>query len=59
MNESSALLFLLLLTLAVHGVVSLMNAALQSVSRAGMRERADDGDSNATRFIALTEHALA
>ena len=58
MNDSIALLAMLLLALAVHGLVSLMNAALQNLSRAAMRDRADDGDMTAQRFLALTEDAL-
>ena len=58
MDESTALVALLLLALGVHGVVSLMNAALQSVSRSAMRERAEDGDGTAQRFLAMTDDAL-
>ena len=58
MDESTALVSLLLLALGVHGVVSLMNAALQSVSRSAMRERAEDGDGTAQRFLAMTDDAL-
>ena len=58
MNDSIALLAMLLLALALHALVSLMNAALQNVSRAAMRDRADDGDSTAQRFLTLTEDAL-
>ena len=56
MSESSALLLFLALALGFHSLVSLLNAALQTVSRASMRERAEDGDSAAARFLALTEN---
>ncbi|MDE2747738.1 MAG: hemolysin family protein [Chloroflexota bacterium] len=58
MNEGVVLLLLLLLALALHAAVSLMNAALQKMSAATMRERADDGDATARRFLALTENSL-
>ena len=58
MNERLALLLPLLLALGLHAAVSLMNAALQKMSAAAMRERADDGDATAKRFLALTENAL-
>ncbi len=58
MNESSLLLILVLAALAVHGAVSLMNAALQNLSRADMRERADDGDSRAQRYLELMDTGL-
>lgn len=53
-----ALFVVLLLALGIHGAVSLMNAALQSAVRKGMRDRAEDGDSAARRFTALTEDML-
>ena len=59
MDERAVLLIVLFLVLGLHAAVSLMNAVLQSVSRAAMRERADDGDSAAQRFLALTEDALS
>ena len=59
MDERAGLLIVLFLALGVHGAVSLMNAVLQSVSRQTMRERADDDDSAAQRFLALTEDALS
>jgi len=58
MDESAALVLLLLLTLGFHAAVSLMNAALQNVSGATMRERAEDGDATARRFLALTDNSL-
>ncbi len=59
MDESAVLLIVLFLVLGLHGAVSLMNAALQSVSRQAMRERAEDGENAAQRFLALTEDALS
>ena len=59
MDERAVLLIVLFLVLGLHAAVSLMNAVLQSVSRGAMRERADDGDSAAQRFLALTEDALS
>ncbi len=58
MNESSLLLLMLLAALGVHGAVSLMNAALQNLSRADMRERADAGDARAQRYLALMDAGL-
>ncbi len=58
MNEGVFFLLLLLLGLGLHAAVSLMNAALQKMSAATMRERADDGDATARRFLALTENSL-
>ena len=58
MNESSLLLLLLLAALGIHGAVSLMNAALQNLSRAEMRARADEGDARAQRFLALMDTGL-
>ena len=56
--DSSLALLLLALALALHAAVSLMHAALQSASRAAMRERADEGDARALRFLTLTENPL-
>lgn len=58
MDESAAFALLLLLTLSGHAAASLMNAALQNVSAAAMRERAEDGDATAQRYLALTENPL-
>ncbi len=58
MNESAAIALLLLLTLAAHAAASLMNAALQNVSDGTMRERAEDGDATAQRYLALMENPL-
>ena len=58
MAESSLLLILLLAALGIHGAVSLMNAALQNLSRADMRLRADDGDARAQRYLALMDSGL-
>ena len=58
MDESIALALLLLVTLLMHAAASLMNAALQNVSAAAMRERAEDGDASAQRILALTENPL-
>lgn len=59
MDESAALLLLLLLALGAHAAVSLMNAALQNVSAPAMRERADDGDATARTYLELTENSLS
>ncbi len=58
MNESVAIALLLLLTLAAHAAASLMNAALQNVSDGTMRERAEDGDETAQRYLALMDNPL-
>lgn len=58
MTESSLLLILLLAALAIHAAVSLMNAALQNLSRADMRERVDDGDNRAQRYLELVDSGL-
>lgn len=58
MNESSLLLLLLLAALGIHGAVSLMSAALQNLSRAEMRARADEGDARARRYLALMDTGL-
>ena len=57
MNNSLVLL-LLALALGLHAAVSLMHAAVQSASRAAMRERADEGDARALRFLAVTDNPL-
>ena len=44
--------------ICLHALVSLWNAALQSVSRAGLRERAEDGDNSASQVLRLTEEVL-
>ena len=59
MDESAALLLLLLLALGAHAAVSLMNAALQNASAAAMRERAEDGEPSARRYLELTENSLS
>ena len=53
-----ALLLMLLLLISIHAVVSLMNAALQNASRAAIRDRADEGDKAARRFMALDDQTL-
>lgn len=58
MNESSLLLLLLLAALGIHSAVSLMNAALQNLSRADMRERADAGETRAQRYLTLMDSGL-
>ena len=58
MDASAALLLVLLLTLGLHAGVSLINAALQHVPRADMQKRAEEGDSAAQRFLAMTESGL-
>ena len=59
MDESAALLLVLLLALGAHAAVSLMNAALQKASAAAMRERAEDGEPIARRYLDLTENSLS
>ena len=54
----TALLFLLLLFISIHGAVSLMNAALQNAGRAAIRDRADEGDQAALEFMTLTNKTL-
>ena len=51
-------LLLLLALVGLHGAVSLLNAVLHNISRATLRERADDGDEGARRTLELTENAL-
>ena len=58
MDESIVLALLLLLTLLLHAAASLMNAALQNVSATAMRERAEEGDASALRFLAWEENPL-
>ena len=59
MDERTALLLLLCVALGFHTAVSLMNAALQNVSGAAMRDRAEDGDRTAQRLLALTDNPLS
>lgn len=58
MNDSTVLALLLAIALGLHAIVSLFNAALQNASRSAMRERADEGDASAQRYLALTENPL-
>lgn len=58
MDESASLLLLLLAALGIHAGVSLINAALQHVSRADMQKRAEEGDAAAQRFLDMTESGL-
>lgn len=58
MADSSGLLLLLVVALGIHAAVSLLNAVIQNVSRSGLRDRADDGDAGALRFLSLTENNL-
>ena len=58
MDQTVVLALLLLLTLLLHAVASLMNAALQNASAAAMRERAEEGDTSAQRFLAWNENPL-
>ena len=58
MNEGAILLLLLCVALGLHALVSLLNAALQNVSPSSMRERADDGDATARRYLVLTDDPL-
>lgn len=54
----TALLFLLLLLIIIHSLISLMNAALQNAGRAALRERAAEGDKIALQFMDLDGQAL-
>lgn len=54
----TALLFLLLLLIIIHSLISLMNAALQNAGRAALRERAAEGDKTALQFMDLDGQAL-
>lgn len=58
MVENTAFVLLLCLALGIHAAISLMNAALQNVSDTVMRERAQDGDAAARRYLELTENSL-
>ncbi len=58
MEASTGLLLLLLAALGLHASLSLINAALQNVSRADMQKRAEEGDAAAQRFLAMTENGL-
>ncbi len=55
MSASAALL---LLALLLHAAVSLLYAALQNVSRATMRELADEGDTRALGFLAIFDNPM-
>ena len=59
MDASAALALVLVLTLGAHAAVSLINTALQNVSATAMRERAEDGDATAQRYLELTEYPLS
>ena len=54
----TALLFLLLLLIIIHSLISLMNAALQNAGRTAIRERAGEGDKTALQFMDLDGQAL-
>lgn len=56
--EASAVVILLMLALLLHAAVSLLHAALQSASRATMRDLADGGDARALGFLAIYENPL-
>ena len=58
MDERSALWLLFALALGFHSLLSLLNAVLQTAPRAGLRERAEEGDAAAQRFLALSEDPL-
>lgn len=49
------LLATLFVLIGIHAAVSLLSAALQNVSRAALRERAEEGDSSAGHVLMLTE----
>ena len=52
------LLAALIVLICMHATVSLLNAALQNVSRAGLRDRAEEGDHSAGQVLTLTEETL-
>ena len=54
----TALLLLVLLLICAHGAVSLLYGVLQNAPRTALRDRADDGDHAARRFLALTDNGL-
>ncbi|MDE2951555.1 MAG: hemolysin family protein [Chloroflexota bacterium] len=56
--EMTWLVAVLFVLICVHATVSLLSAALQNVSRASLRERAEEGDNSAARVLALTEESL-
>lgn len=56
--EMTWLVAALFVLICIHAIVSLLSAALQNVSRAGLRERAEEGDNSAVRVLALTEESL-
>lgn len=58
MDDSTALLLLLLILLSIHAVVSMFNASLLNAHRATLRERTEEGDSNAKGILELTEGTL-
>lgn len=58
MNESAILLLLVCVALGAHAIVSLLNAALQNASAASMRERAEEGEATARRYLALTDNPI-
>lgn len=58
MDDSTALLLLLLILLSIHAVVSMFNASLLNAHRATLRERTEDGDTNAKGILELTEGTL-
>ena len=58
MDASTGLLLLLMAALGLHGILSLVNASLQNVSRSDMQKRAEDGDAAAQRFLVMTENSL-
>ncbi len=58
MDDSTALLLLLLILLSIHAVVSMFNASLLNAHRATLRERAEEGDANAKGILELTEGTL-
>jgi len=53
----SALLWLLLIFLGIHSVISLMNATLQNAGSA-LRDRAEAGDKAASQLMALNDKSL-
>lgn len=54
----TGLVLLLFVLVGLHGAVSLLNAVLHNVTRATLRERAEDGDGGARHILELKENAL-
>jgi len=58
MDSNTALQLWLLLSLLLHGAVSLLYAALQNSSHTALRSRAEAGDATAQRYLSLRDASL-